>query len=56
MVECSGQMAVVADDDDFVPNIITNLERPGNVRTMNVWGTPAPLEWREFHFPFTKFA
>ena len=45
-----------ADDDDFVPNIITNLERPGNVRTMNVWGTPAPLEWREFHFPFTKFA
>ena len=56
MVECSGQMAVVADDDDFVPNIITNLERPGNVRTMNVWGTPAPLEWREFHFPFAKFA
>jgi catechol 2,3-dioxygenase len=55
MVECSGQMAVVADDDNFVPNIITNLERPGNVRTMNVWGTPAPLEWREFHFPFAKF-
>jgi catechol 2,3-dioxygenase-like lactoylglutathione lyase family enzyme len=54
MVECSGPMSQIADDDHFTPNVITNLERPGNVRTMNVWGTPAPLEWREFHFPFTS--
>lgn len=56
MVECSGQMALVADDDDFTPNVITNLARPGNVRSMNVWGTPAPLEWREHHFPFAKIS
>lgn len=53
MIECSGSMALIAHDDGFVPNVITNLERPGNVRCMNVWGTPAPLEWRQFHFPFT---
>lgn len=54
MVECSGGMAMIADDANFTPNVITNLERPGNVRVMNVWGTPAPLEWREFHFPFAS--
>jgi catechol 2,3-dioxygenase len=54
IVECSGPMQMVADLATFKPNIITNLERPGNVRVMNVWGTPAPLEWREHHFPFTK--
>ncbi|MEH3148616.1 MAG: VOC family protein [Methylobacterium frigidaeris] len=54
MIECSGPMSSVADDATFEPNVITNLERPGNVRQMNVWGTPAPLEWREFHFPFAK--
>lgn len=54
MIECSGAMALVADDKNFRPNVITNLERPGNVRDMNVWGTPAPLEWREHHFPFAK--
>ena len=32
MVECSGSMALIADDDNFVPNIITNLKRPDNVR------------------------
>ncbi|HMM90545.1 VOC family protein [Bradyrhizobium sp.] len=53
MVECSGGMSMIADDANFTANVITNLERPGNVRVMNVWGTPAPLEWREFHFPFT---
>lgn len=52
MVECAGPMSTVADDVHFQPNIITNLERPGNVRQMNVWGTPAPLEWREHFFPF----
>lgn len=52
MVECSGPMSVVADDEGFEPRIITNLARPGNVRDMNVWGTPAPLEWREHFFPF----
>ncbi len=52
MIECSGAMALIADDADFTPNVITNLARPGNVREMNVWGTPAPVEWREFHFPF----
>jgi catechol 2,3-dioxygenase-like lactoylglutathione lyase family enzyme len=56
MIECSSGMALVADDDDFTANVITNLERPGNVRTMNVWGTPAPLEWREFHFPFAALS
>lgn len=52
--ECSGPMATVADDAGFEPRLITNLERPGNVREMNVWGTPAPLEWREHFFPFQK--
>jgi hypothetical protein len=52
MIECAGGMALVADDDTYVPNVITNLARPGNVREMNVWGTPAPPEWRGFHFPF----
>jgi catechol 2,3-dioxygenase len=52
MVECSGGMALVPDDAEYEPRVITNLERPGNVREMNVWGTPAPLEWREHHFPF----
>lgn len=52
MIECSGAMALIADDANFTPNVITNLERPGNVRQMNVWGTPAPLEWRTHHFPF----
>jgi len=56
MIECSSGMALVADDASFTPNVITNLERPGNVRAMNVWGTPAPLEWREFHFPFAALA
>lgn len=55
MIECSGVMAHIADDADFTPNVITNLERPGNVRDLNVWGTPAPLEWREHRFPFAKF-
>lgn len=53
IVECSGPMARVADSARFKPRIITNIERPGNVREMNVWGTPAPLEWREHHMPFT---
>jgi catechol 2,3-dioxygenase len=52
MVECSGPMASVADDATFAPRLITNLKRPDNVRDMNVWGTPAPLEWREQFFPF----
>lgn len=52
MIECSGPMSMIADDEGFVPNVITNLQRPGNVRQMNVWGTPAPPEWREYHFPF----
>jgi catechol 2,3-dioxygenase-like lactoylglutathione lyase family enzyme len=52
MIECAGGMALVADDENHVPKVITNLARPGNVREMNVWGTPAPQEWREFHFKF----
>lgn len=54
MIECSGPMSHIADDEHFEPNVITNLERPGNVRDMNVWGTPAPQEWREYFHPFTK--
>lgn len=54
--ECSGPMATVADDAGFSPRIITNLARPGNVREMNVWGTPAPAEWREHFFPFQALA
>jgi hypothetical protein len=54
MMECSGQMSVIADDESYTPNVVTNLARPGNVRAMNVWGTPAPLEWREHLFPFAS--
>ncbi len=42
-----------ADPVACEPKVITSLARPGNVRAMNVWGTPAPLEWRQHHFPFT---
>jgi hypothetical protein len=52
MIECSSGMSLIADDKTFTPNIITNLERPGNVRVLNVWGTPAPPEWRNFNYPF----
>lgn len=52
IVECSGPMALVADHANFEPRVITNLARPGNVRDMNVWGTAAPVEWREHFFPF----
>ncbi|MDP3342194.1 VOC family protein [Frigidibacter sp.] len=52
MVECSGPMACIADEQYFEPRIITNLARPGNVREMNVWGSPAPLEWRQHFHPF----
>jgi catechol 2,3-dioxygenase-like lactoylglutathione lyase family enzyme len=53
MIECSGSMALIADDESFEPPVISQLERPGNVRRMNVWGTPAPPEWRQHRFPFT---
>ncbi|MCQ4159037.1 VOC family protein [Roseomonas sp. GC11] len=56
MIECASAMAVIADDEAFTPNVITQLERPGNVRVMNVWGTPAPLEWRTHHFPFATIS
>ncbi len=52
MVEVSGPMASIADEKHFTPRVITNLERPGNVREMNVWGSPAPLEWRQHFHPF----
>ena len=52
MVECSGSMALIADDKNHEPIVITELARPANVRRMNVWGTPAPLEWRQHAFPF----
>lgn len=52
MIECSGGMAMIADHAAYEPKVITNLARPGNVREMNVWGTPAPVEWRQYHFPF----
>jgi catechol 2,3-dioxygenase len=54
MVECSGAMHSIADEAHFEPRVITNLQRPGNVRDMNVWGPPAPAEWREHHFPFAS--
>jgi catechol 2,3-dioxygenase len=56
MIECSGSMALIADDDGFDPIVITELARPNNVRRMNVWGTPAPLEWRQHSFPFAVIA
>jgi catechol 2,3-dioxygenase len=52
MVECSWGMALVADDDNYEPNVITVLKRPENVRVMNVWGTPAPAPWLAHTFPF----
>lgn len=52
MIECSGPMSMIAQDEGFEPHIVTNLERPGNVRDMNVWGTPAPQEWLTHFHPF----
>lgn len=54
MVECSGPMSIIADERHFEPRVITNLERPGNVRDMNVWGSPSPLEWRTHFHPFAS--
>lgn len=54
MVECSGPMSVILDDERYEPNIITALKRPENVRVMNVWGEPAPLVWREHQFPWAS--
>jgi catechol 2,3-dioxygenase len=51
MVECSQGMAYIADDETFEPNVIRDLERPENVRSMNCWGTPAPQEWLQYHSP-----
>ena len=56
MVECSGPMSIVRDDDRFEPNIITALKRPDNIRVMNVWGEPAPLVWREHQFLWSGIA
>lgn len=56
IVECSGPMSLVADAATFEPRVITNLKRPDNVRDMNVWGTPAPIEWREHFFPFQNLS
>lgn len=50
--EISHGMTMIHDEARFVPNIITNLKRPDNVRTMNVWGTPAPQPWLEHEFPW----
>lgn len=52
MVECSSGMAVIADDTNYQPNIITAITRPDNVRALNVWGTPAPPPWLAHHFPY----
>jgi catechol 2,3-dioxygenase-like lactoylglutathione lyase family enzyme len=52
MIECSYGMALVADDDNFEPNVITALKRPENVRVLNVWGTPAPAPWLAHSFRF----
>lgn len=56
IVECSGGMAMIHDDDRYEPLVITELKRPENVRRMNVWGEPAPLAWREHRFPWAKSA
>ena len=52
IVEVSGAMSHIADEKNFEPRVITNLERPANVVEMNVWGTPAPEEWRAHTHPF----
>jgi catechol 2,3-dioxygenase len=52
MVECAGGMAFIHDDDRYVPNVITALKRPENVRVMNVWGEPAPAPWLAHKFPW----
>ncbi len=50
MVECSGPMSIIRDEERFEPNVITALKRPENVRIMNVWGEPAPKPWLEHQF------
>ncbi len=50
MVECSGSMSVIQDEDTFEPNVITQLKRPENIRVMNVWGEPAPPVWLGHQF------
>ena len=56
MVECSNGMALIADDDNYQPNIITAIKRPENVRALNVWGVPAPPPWLAHHFPYAPVA
>ena len=43
---------MIADDENYRPNVITAIKRPDNVRALNVWGTPAPPPWLAHHFPF----
>ena len=38
MVECSNGMALIADDDNYQPNIITAIKRPENVRAHQCLG------------------
>lgn len=52
MCEISHGMASIHDEARYVPNIVTNLKRPDNVRDMNVWGEPAPKPWLEHEFPW----
>ena len=56
MVECSGPMSIIKDDDRYQPPVITALKRPDNIRVMNVWGEPAPLVWREHQFLWSGIA
>lgn len=54
IVEISGAMSTIGEEVGFEPRVITNLKRPDNVVDMNVWGTPAPQEWRTHTHPFMK--
>ena len=51
MVECSAGMALIADDDNYQPNIITRSSGRRMSARINVWGIPAPQPWLRASFP-----
>jgi catechol 2,3-dioxygenase len=54
MVECSHDMAYIADDAVFSPPTLDPGPPPGDPIVLNCWGTRPPTEWLEQRHPFTK--
>ena len=54
MIECSHDMAYIADDAMFSPLNLDPGPPPGNPMVLNCWGTRPPTEWLEQRHPFAR--